>query len=193
MAGVWTKNFQSLKNIWLCGDANYYLSALKDVDGNLRYTVADTVNYHGNRFPVTSPMTMCIAAPSAGSSGSADCFIKVGSSSTAPTENDYDLTENVTGISYLSVVNEKPVWNAATGEVSNTIKLTIQNTSADAITIREWGLYARLAQYRESTYNYKYLVYHATLDAPVIIAASQSAMLTLGRTVILTDPVSWPD
>lgn len=191
MAGVWTKNFQALKNIWLCGDANYYLSCLKDKDGNLNWTVSDTINYHNYELPVTSPMAYCSAGEVTGLVSNARIFL--GSGATTPAVTDYALTEEIAGISYLSVVNEKPVWNDNTGEVSNTVKLTVQAGNAE-VTIREWGLFVRIPFYRgNSGWSHRYLVYHATLDTPVTLAPSQSAMLTLVRTVILTDPVSWPE
>lgn len=192
MAGVWTNNFQALKNIWLCGDALYSMSAMKDTSGAKRWSVSDTVNYHNNAFPITSPMAF-VLANDIGAGSTADCIVKVGGGSAAPAATDYDLTEALSGISYLSVVNEKPVFNDSTGEVSNTIKLTLQNVGAEAVTIREWGLFARMWNWNGGTNQFRFMIYHATLDAPVIIAASQSAMLTLVRTVILTDPVSWPE
>ena len=192
MSGLWTKNFQALKNIWLCGGAIYTMSALKDSTGTLRWTLSDSQNYYAYDLPSTSPMAYASNNPALGTSYACG-ILRVGGSAITPTTEDYNLNETLSDITYLSTVNEKPVWNDSTGEVSQTAKLTIQNAGAEAVTVREWGLFVRMAKYRGSNPGEQFLIYHATLDTPVIIAASQSAMLTLVRTVILTDPVSWPE
>lgn len=191
MAQAWTNNYQALKNIFLCGDAITDLSCLKDTGGNIRSTVTDGVNYHNTGILATSPLAAVQTDDTAGYLGYG--LVRVGGGDTTPAATDYELTRILSNISCLSVVNDKPTWNANTGEVSNTIHLTVQNTAAEAQTIKEWGLYVRLPVYRGSVFTYHYLVYHATLDSPVTINPSQSVTLTLTRTVTLTDPVSWPE
>ena len=191
MAGLWTNNYQSLKNSWMCGDVIPDISALKDSTGTMRFTVSDAVNYHGNDWILTSPLARMQVTDTSGYSGYT--LVEVGGGSSAPAVTDYAMTAPLTNISYLSVVNDKPVWDENTGEVSNTIHLTIQNTAAVSQTISEWGLYVRVPTYRGGTSFLHYLVYHATLDSPVSLAPAQSVTLALTRSVTLTDPVVWPE
>ena len=192
MAQAWTNNYQALKNIFLCGDAIPDLSCIKDTGGNIRSTVTDSLNYHDLGILATSPLAV-VKTDDTVSGYLGYGLVRVGGGDTTPAITDYELTGILSNISYLSAVNDKPTWNANTGEVSNTIHLTVQNTAAEAQTIKEWGLYMRIPSYRGSASSYHYLVYHATLDAPVTVNPSQSVTLTLTRTVTLTDPVSWPE
>lgn len=178
MAGVWTLNWKAIKNVLLCGDAIEGLSALKDMNGNLMVTLTAAINEHTSR-SVASPMGLMNGF-----------FVRYGSGNTAPAESDYMLNTVLSGISALSTVYEKPVWDTATGVVSNTELVTIQNTNSAAVTVREWGITMR--DPISGSLNRDYLVYRAVLDSPVTIQPNQSAMLTLTRSVTLTDPVVWP-
>lgn len=177
MAGVWTLNWKATKNALLCGDWIENLSAIKTTNGTMIVSLSASVNNHDSG----------IALWTALASLSTD-NISLGSGSTAPAESDYALETPLSGINMLSVVNEKPTWDTQTGTVSNTVKLTVQNVNATAVTVREWGI-----EFRYTGYNLEHcLLYRAVLDSPVTIQPNQSAMLTLTRSVTLTDPVIWP-
>jgi hypothetical protein len=178
MAGVWTLNWKATKNALLCSDWIEGLSAPRDENGNYRYTLTTTVNYHGGAglWPGLKPLNTS--------------EIVLGSGSTVPAETDYRLATPLSGVSHLSIVNEKPTWSASTGVVSNTVILTVQNTNAEAVTVREWGIrgWFGTAEIGAGWF----LFYRAVLDSPVTIQPNQSATLTLSRGVTLTDPVVWP-
>lgn len=176
MAGVWTLNWKATKNALLCGDWIEGLSMLKDTAGNYRTTVSASQSRHD--------FTQYWSA--LGYLGRTDC-IPLGSGDTAPVESDYALETPLSGYNVLSVVEEKPVWDTTTGVVSNTVKMTVQNRNAEAITVREWGI-----QRVDGSLSFWSLLYRAVLDSPVTIQPTQSAMLTLIRSVTLTDPVVWP-
>ena len=183
MAGIWTNNFKALKNVFLCGDYIDGLSGVRLVSGQIYTTLSLSENGHGLRV-VTSPM----CAMNSGEAYEANnLFIRIGSGNSTPAATDYDLESVLTNISYLSIINEKPLWNTATGEVTNTVKLTLQNVGAEAVTVREWGVFAEPVT---GWGNYM-LIYRAVLDTPVTLAVNQSATLTLTRSVTLTDPVVW--
>ena len=185
MSGVWTNNGKALRNAFLCGDFITGLSALKDRDGNFGVTVdTENLNNHGSATGIIRSL-MCPVSNDT-YVGSAFLRCEIGAGETAPTVMDYELASRFRNneISYLSIVNEKPVWNAVTGAVENTVKLTVQNRAAEAVTVREWGIFiANLSRW--------HLIYRATLDSPVTLQPNQSAMLTLTRSVTLTDPVVW--
>lgn len=175
MAGVWTLNWKATKNALLCGDWIEGLSMLKTTNGNYCTSVsASTDRHHWTRY-----------WSALGYLGDTR-FIPLGSGDTAPAESDYALKTPLSGYNALSLVEEKPTWNTATGVVSNTVKMTVQNRNAEAITVREWGI-----QYLIPEAGF-FLFYRAVLDSPVTIQPNQSAMLTLTRSVTLTDPVVWP-
>ena len=184
MAGEWTYNWKTMKNALLCGDFYEGLSQLKTTDGNLIVTVGTAVNYHeySNIRPIPALGFVNIISSSLDANR---LYIKLGSGSAAPAATDYNL-ENELGLTYLSIINEKPTWNTSTGVVSNVVKLTVQNTGAGDVVIREWGLFG-------VNYNHLYfLLYRALLDSPVTLDVNQAATLTLTRSVTLTDPVVWP-
>ena len=180
MAGVWTLNWKATKNALLCGDWIENLSTLKATSGAYYTSVSASQSRHD--------MTQYWSALGyLGGTGS----ILLGSGSTAPAESDYALETPLSGYNVLSVVEEKPVWDTTTGVVSNTVKMTVQNRNAEAITVREWGM-LRPFVYPGSSNTHFFLLYRAVLDSPVTIQPNQSAMLTLTRSVTLTDPVVWP-
>lgn len=176
MAGVWTLNWKATKNALLCGDWIEGLSMLKTTSGAY-YT---SVSASQNRHDITQYWS---ALGYLGGTGS----ILLGSGSTAPAESDYALESPISGYNVLSVVEEKPVWDTTTGVVSNTVKVTVQNRNAEAVTVQEWGI-----QRIDGSHSVFFLLYRAVLDSPVTIQPNQSAMLTLTRSVTLTDPVVWP-
>ncbi len=177
MAGVWTLNWKATKNALLCSDWIEGLSAVKTIGGGYLVTLAANINKHGQ------------GAVWYGLGPLSSTDIWLGSGSTAPAETDYCLETPLSGISHLSIVNEKPVWNTSTGVVSNTVILTVQNTSAEAVTVREWGI--RRWHGNADVGSGWILFYRAVLDSPVTIQPNQSATLTLTLSVSLTDPVVW--
>lgn len=184
MSGVWTNNGKALRNAFLCGDFITGLSALKDRNGNFGVTL-DTENLNNHDSTTGIIRSLMCPVSTAEYTSSAHLRCEVGAGDTIPTVMDYELASRFTNeINYLSVVNEKPVWNVATGAVENTIKLTMQNRAAEAVVVKEWGIFiANLSRW--------HLIYRATLDSPVTLQPNQSAMLTLTRSVTLTDPVVW--
>ena len=181
MAGVWTNNWTAMKNALLCGDYIEDLSALRLENGNLYKTLTSSANSHGNPYLHSALGVMAVNGQYVD-----NMWITLGSGDTAPAPTDYAVERPLSGISYLSVINEKPTWNTSTGVVSNVIKLTVQNTNASAVTVKEWGVFVQPGN------TGKFMIYRGLLDSPVTLNATQSATLTLTRSVTLTDPVVWP-
>ena len=116
-------------------------------------------------------------------------MIRVGTGSDTPTAADYQLTTSG-AINYLSVANEELVYNLDSGTATKTVKMSIQNNSANPVTLREWGILNRVGY--DTSYNLytgDILLYRDLFASPVVLDAYESATLTLTLTLTLNDPL----
>ena len=95
--------------------------------------------------------------------------IIIGSGNTAPTENDYCLESRITSGISASVYKEKVVDSS--GNPGSKFQITINNTSANPITISEIGLQVGGVSGKPV------LMDRTLLDAPVTIAAGDYAII----------------
>ena len=161
-------------------DASYTNDPIYFYDGSI-------VNHNGNSYlPISIKTSSSLsivnilnsAMVSSGSSGSVLSF-KVGSSSTAPTVNDYDLNERITsGLSGTATYNKINGVNP-----SIDILLGITNTSNVNKEIREIGLYA--GNITSSTK--LILIDHSLVEPEIILEPSESCSIDYRLTLILPE------
>ena len=171
--GVWTNNWQGVKNVLLCGFVRSGWSTIYDAEGNLitRYEGALPLNdfTNGNT-----------------ASGSSPALI-FGTGTRAPAAADRALASKWTGnISRVAVVNGEIQYDAATHTATRQIKATVQNTGVNPVTVTEWGITGRGVR---GTNNYpEILLFRALLDSPVTLNQYESATMSMTISVQLTDP-----
>lgn len=177
----WTDNWRGLKNAMLLGAFKPGLDTLVTTSGTI-------VPERAPNSPIRpiSPMT------SYSSSGDYAYynFIRVGTGSTPTSSSDYKLDAQANGINYLSLANEEIVYDVANGSATKTVVVTIQNSTANSITLREWGVINRVGY--DSSYNAftgDILLYRDLFASPVTLGAYESATLTLTLTLTLNDPL----
>ena len=178
MAGTWTRNWRAFRNIMLMGSHRNGLSTIRNIDG---VTVADRYN---DNLTATSPLGLF--SNDQGTSTSS-CSIRLGTGNTAPTTADYQLEQRA-NVNYLSCAVGAPVYDLSVGTVTRTVTVSVQNTGAENITIREWGIFGSVRTYVSCIATA--LLYREVLESPVTLGQYQAATLELTMTLTLTDPVS---
>lgn len=173
-SGVWTSNWEGIKNYLLCGFVRDGWSTIKDENGNIAdgYSGATPMgDYQNLNYPTTN-------AP----------VIIFGTGSTAPSVNDLGLAHKwTTNISRISLTNGSRIYDDTTHTATKTITTTVQNTGSNPVTITEWGIVGRA--WRGTNNNFDVLMYRALLDTPVTLNQYESATLTVTITVQLTNPI----
>ena len=178
MAGVWTNNWRAFRNIMLMGSPYNGFSTITKVDGtSLSNRFSDTVM-------ATTPMGRYTT--DYGGSNST-CTLRLGTGTAAPTASDYSLASEA-NVSILSIVAAEPTYDISTGTMTRVISLSVQNQTADSITIQEWGIFGAVRTVANYTSNLgACMLYHEVLDSGVTLAPLQAATLTLTMTLTLTD------
>ncbi|MBO7670382.1 MAG: hypothetical protein J6S60_07305 [Oscillospiraceae bacterium] len=183
----WTNNWTAMKNALLCGVYHADLSSMYNISG----TLVETTAAANGGVSVPSPMlpfNQSIACTSTGSStGYAYLQVAFGSGDTAPSAADYALASPLSNISAISTVHESLSIDAVNKTVTRVEKITVQNTNASSVTIREWGII--LYGYTNYLSGGRFLIYRALLDNAVTLGANQAATLELTMSVTLDDPV----
>lgn len=187
--GVWTNNWRAAKNLMLLGHYIYGLTTLIRRNGYIQSASDGTGAVHNIYSPMGPYMT-----GNSGWEGWAYC--RFGSGSTSPSASDYRL-ESMLSHTDIVVDNVYNVSETVSGStVTRTVKYVLRNPSDSAsITVREWGIFLSTG-YTGSGYvelNNDYLVYREVLDSDVVLAAHQSATLTLTVSMTLDDPVPDPN
>lgn len=109
----------------------------------------------------------------------------LGKGTTAPTENDYTLDNMITSGISGSISNEIAV-NTETGARTIIAVITVNNTTAEPITISEIGYFE--SHYRSNELGTAYnsnlsriccLMFREVLDDPIIIAGNDSGVIRL--------------
>lgn len=172
-SGVWTTNWEGIKNAMLCGFVREGWSTIKDENGNLldSYSGAIPMGYYTN---------------SNGVSSNNPCII-FGTGSGAASVNDLSLSHKWTSnISRVSLTNGPISYDDTTHTATRTITTTVQNTGSTPVTVTEWGITGRGMR---GTANFEVLMYRALLDTPVTLNQYESATLTVTISVQLTNPI----
>lgn len=182
MTGVFTNNWKGIKNRMLLGHCASAagLDTVYNAEGDL---VGAAMN--SSQCYALSPLGAVHQGYSiASNSRNAQVVVRFGTSDTAPTADDIDLGNPwSSGISYVSAVTGAA--SVSGGSVSRTVTVTVQNTAAAAVTVREFGLFVYV---KANTNEGIVMLYRAVLDEPVTIAQYESATLTYTVTVTLSDP-----
>lgn len=177
----WTDNWRGLKNAMLLGAFKSGLDTLVTTSG----TIVSELAPNSSVRPI-SPMTAYSAYPDYAYQN----FIRVGTGSTPPSTSDYKLDAPTNNINYLSLANEEIVYDVANGSATKTVVMTIQNSTANSITLREWAVINRVGYGNSySTYTGDILLYRDLFASPVTLGAYESATLTLTLTLTLNDPL----
>lgn len=178
MAGAWTNNWRAFRNIMLMGCVKNGFSTVILQNGT---TMADDT---ANNVSATSPLGLYNNELGNATGINA---IRLGTGNTAPTAADYALEANA-AVSYLSVITGTPTFDTSTGTMTRTVTLSVQNQSAENITIQEWGIFGTVRTLSYSSNNRgTALLYREVLDTPVLLSPTQAATLTLTMTMTLTD------
>jgi len=168
MSGAWTNNWQGLKNSMILGSVSR--SGVATV-----YNTSGALVYAGY---IVSPLypTRNSFTPS----GSYNA-IRFGTSDTTPEATDIDLGNAwSSGINYVSESHTGITWNGA--KATRTFHVTVQNTAAATVTVREWGLFCQ-------TSNGYAMLYRGILDSPVSIAQYESATISVTVELTISDPI----
>ncbi len=169
--GVWTNNWQGVKNALLCGFVRRDWSSVFDAGGNL------IQRYQGG-LPLTE-------FSNANSVGSTNPVLVFGTGIRPPAATDRALASKwSSGISRVAVENGELLFDETTHTASRLVKATVQNTGSSPVTVTEWGIAG--CGYRNGTC--EVLLYRALLDSPVTLQQYESATLSVTVTVQLTDP-----
>ena len=169
--GVWTNNWQGVKNALLCGFVRRDWSSVYDANGNL------IQRYQGGL-----PLTDYTNSNSASSTNPVLIF---GTGVRTPAATDRALASKWTsGISRVAVDNGEMLYDETTHIASRTVRATVQNTGSSPVTVTEWGIAG--TGYRNGTC--EVLLYRALLDSPVTLNQFESATLSVTISVQLTDP-----
>ena len=171
--GVWTNNWQGVKNAMLCGFVRNGWSTVRDENGNL-------VDGYNGAMPMGSYQNVNAAS-------STYPALIFGTGTAAPAATDLGLSHKWTsGISRVAIVNGTLSYDDSTHTASKVVKATIQNTGVNPVTVTEWGIVGRA--WRGSSSYPDILLYRALLDSPVTLNQYESATLSATITVQLTDP-----
>ena len=185
--GVWTNNWRAMKNLMMLGCIQPGLTTLKTATGA---TLTDVNPDHAYR--TLSPFASYTGADSAYTAfqGGAN-MIRLGTSDAAPAATDYKIT--LSGdIREVSIGNESVSCDLQSGSATRAVDLILENTGAQSVTLREWGVYQRMLYITAHTANWTshvVLVYRALLDTPLTLAPGETAALRLTLAVTLSDPI----
>lgn len=106
------------------------------------------------------------------SSSNANLYMRVGTGTTAPTENDYELATVNTDVSCDTVI----VGNSA--NYTKTYTATFSNPTSSDITVTEVGLYGKISYNSQNEFYIDVLLDRTVLTTPITIPAGESKTIT---------------
>lgn len=106
------------------------------------------------------------------SSSNNNLYLKVGTGTTAPTENDYELTAVNTDVSCDSVV----VGSSA--NYAKTYTAIFSNPTSSDIIVTEVGLYGKISYNSQNEFYMDVLLDRTVLSTPITIPAGESKAIT---------------
>lgn len=171
MLTKWYKSI--LKYLPISSSNMAYGPQVKSTDGATRYLKlkGTTGNAGIGMAPWIVPTVVVVNSSSYG--------IRLGTGTTAPTENDYSLESVITsGLS--ASVNSSSIRNSS-GNIETIFAVTVTNTSTSDITIGEIGYYGlqpmHTSEGSAASSNYAIMYDRTLLNAPVTIGAGDSATI----------------
>lgn len=186
--GIWTNNWQGVKNTMLAGSV---------IDNFSTIVLTSGTNSSGiRRYP--SPLKTLDRKPSNSysiesnpdSSFGSNNYVAVlfGTGTNALQASDYQLASIApAGLQQLAVSSEDIVQNTQTHTLSRKSTISLYNSTTTDIQITEWGLF--MSGGNGSWTSGATLVYRELLQAPVIIAPSASANFELTVSLTLDNPI----
>lgn len=178
MAGAWTNNWEGIKRIVATNMTSAGTVVLTS-GGRM------TEEFDGQTKP-SMPMDT-LSQQTTSPPGYVVLIIGGEQSSVTPSASDYNIYGPITsGISYVSSSNGAITYDPETGIAERTSSVTIQNTTAGAKTIYEWGLFGSVNtryQIGNNTYIRRndFLLYRGTLDTPVTLQQFETITITFTR------------
>lgn len=194
---IFTKNF---KNYLALNDGlnhpNRYLVKQTTFDGFVRYAPRSNTplaywfspqvnnSMHKKQQDLPSPGTSSPASCSSSSSYAGG--LRLGTGTTAPTENDITLETPLSGLSYST--NLERYFSISNGTAHHILKLTLSNIGSSAFSFREIGIFHEIVSNYPSTYDgpsggssypahYPVLMSRHVFDSSITLAASESIEL----------------
>lgn len=184
---MWTNQFKKivLNKNYQAGGYN-----LEPLSGMVSMTAAGTV-YTGHIDNVTLAMSnpmynANIYVTPVRTSSTYSSFIALGAGNTTPSADDTNLA-NLLDASVLGVVSastSEPVKNTD-GTYTCTFTKTLINNSANAITIKEWGIVIWISDNASKSYHIPILAYRDVLSTAATIPAGQ--LFTFSVTITMPD------
>lgn len=166
-----TTNFKNYAKSLLSTSANGFISRLPatNVSGTTRYIVAKGPD--SNAFPYLLEQNFVLSSTNGG--------ISVGTGSTSPTENDYNLESTITSGLSGSITTSQSLDASNNPQVTFLVALT--NTSSGSITVSEIGYKQRLGtsstQGSTSSTQGVFLFDRTVLTTPLTIPAGESGVI----------------
>jgi len=178
MAGVWLDNWEGLKNLMLLGTVSDSIRADWDtvINTSGRLITASTGN--GS----VSPMAGYYNGNSGRTHASSPNAVVFGTGDEAPSSADYCLQEKWTSNISRVALTESNSYDDNTFTKTKVLDCTVQNTGAEAVTVREWGI-------ESSILGNPVLLYRAVLSSPVTLYQYETATFRCTLSMRLTDPI----
>ena len=176
--GVWTNNWQALKNTMLLAGIYPGLNSIIDISGT-------AVSASTNTYLASPPLGPVFTS---GNNNNTSFSIRLGTGTNPAAASDYTLAESA-NVNYLSTGSSIATFDDVTGTMSRTYTVTAQYVGAGTITLTEWGIYGKV-WYRAANTNYaQAMVYRELFDTPIVLTQYQAAALEVNLSMVMSHPV----
>ena len=177
--GVWTNNWQALRNTMLLGGIYPGLNTITNTDGS-------TVSASTAPYFAASPMGAYALSQQA---MWRKATIRLGTGTNVPAAGDYTIAE-AANLGYLSIGSIAPEFDTNTHTMTRTVTLTVQYNGTGTITLTEWGLFGCPGSKTGNSINgNNVLIYRELFDTPVVLSQYQAAALEVNLSMTLSNPL----
>ena len=193
--GAWTKNYEAMKRYWAARRSpasNQPFGSIVDESGVPLYSISYVSTYNASGLPIEN-ITDTTYQKNASEGQYLQLVLGGQQSSVVPSEDDYTIygpirnDKNNSILSYRNITNRN-VTPGADGE-GNYVSgmrssVTIQNITANPITVYEWGLFTGLTASVTSggsTTTRQVLLYRGVLSEPVTLGQWDTITITFDR------------
>lgn len=202
MAGIWTRNYYNMLTAMFLGDTTASSSAtptdysapirFRNVSGGYTSLSASSYGIEGHPVElertgmVTIDKSFCKLMTNQSANINTEYFgVMFGSGTASATYDDYALQTPITsGISLADLngaLTQPSAYDSNTHHYSSERSFTFTNSSANAITVNEMGLYLPMFYTGSFTTGYPMLIYREVFDAPIALQPGESIILSLKR------------
>lgn len=193
--GAWTKNYEAMKRYWaarISPASNQPFGSIVDESGVPLYKISYVSSYNASALPLGA---IYDGSYQRDSSEGQNLQLVLGGqqSSVTPSEDDYTIYGPIRNSSKNSILSYRNITNAfvtpgADGE-GNYVSgirssVTIQNITANPITVYEWGLFTGLTASVTSggvLNTRQVLIYRGVLSEPVTLGQWDTITITFDR------------